>query len=157
MLASTHNRFTRKPAVKKIILRVLIATILCLPVMLAEARPLDQIKSAIATPTLMERGRSSRMDVIYRHDKHVSVKCLTCHHKILPERDVFLSCSGAAPCHTGADLADRTDKSYYQALHRLDSKHSCRGCHVAASAEKPGLGGCQTCHAVLPDDRAANR
>jgi hypothetical protein len=127
----------------------LLATILCLSVLLAEARPLEQIKAAIAAPTLMQNGRSSRMHVVYRHDKHLSANCLTCHHKGLPEQDVFLSCADAA-CHPDADLAARTEKSYYLALHRLDSQRSCRGCHLTASAKYPGLDGCQTCHSALP-------
>ena len=135
---------------------VLLATILCLSVTLAEAR-LDDIKAAVAKPILMKNGRSSRMHVVYPHDQHLSASCMSCHHKRLPERDAFMSCSADASCHPNTDVADRTDKSYYLAMHRLDSKISCRGCHVAESAKYPGLGGCETCHTALPGNGAEYR
>jgi hypothetical protein len=80
-----------------------------------------------------------------------------------PERNVFVSCAGAASCHANTNLANRTGKSYYRALHDPDSKFSCRGCHTAESAKQPGLvrlDGCQTCHTAMPpqpDDAAINR
>lgn len=142
---------------KTIALRVLLAATLCLPVMLpvirAEARPLEQTKAAIAAPILIEHGRSSRMHVVYRHDKHLHISCLTCHHKMSPEQDVFVSCNSGSTCHPNTDISDRASKSYYQALHRLDSQRSCRGCHVAEKAKYPSLDGCQTCHSALPEDR----
>ncbi|MDR2726903.1 MAG: cytochrome c3 family protein [Deltaproteobacteria bacterium] len=142
---------------KTSLLCVLLATVLCLSVIFAEARPLEEIKTAIASPTLLDYGRSSRMHVIFRHDRHVAFNCLTCHHKMSTERNVFLPCADAPSCHPDTNVASRTSKSYYLALHRLDSERSCLGCHVTESARFPRLDGCQTCHSALLDDRMQNR
>lgn len=140
---------------RKCLFRTLVAVILCfsaVPVLTAGARPLEQTKAAISGPIVIEQTKSGRMHVVFRHDKHLQVSCLTCHHKMTAEQDVFVSCNFGSNCHSNTDIADRSPKSYFLAMHTLNSKRSCRGCHAMRVDDYPRLDGCQTCHAAVPPE-----
>ena len=98
----------------------------------------------------ISNGPLPRMHVVFPHAKHKEVGCMTCHHKMTADEEVFVSCNAGPGCHPNTAVADRSKKSYFLAIHRLDSKHSCRGCHTAKQAEYPRLADCQTCHSALP-------
>lgn len=135
---------------KKKVLPLLFVFCFCIPVLSAYARPVEQLQTLIDAPMDISNGPLPRMHVVFQHAKHAEVSCLTCHHKMTAEQDIFVACNTAPGCHTHTEAADRSNKSYFLAIHRLDSDHSCRGCHMAKSAERPRLAGCQTCHSALP-------
>lgn len=116
------------------------------PVLSAHARTHEETRMIIENPRLIERADSPRMHVVFPHLAHKELGCRTCHHEMTPERRVYLSCADNAACHNGMDLADRSDKSYYLALHDTSADRSCLGCHAKKAVERPGLDTCTTCH-----------
>lgn len=111
----------------------------------AEALTPERMRELMEQPILMQHTESSRMHVVFRHDTHLSVSCMTCHHVMTATREVFTSCSDTAACHDKMDIGDRSSRSYFVAIHHPNSIRSCRGCHIR-NVEDPELKGCSACH-----------
>lgn len=84
-------------------------------------------------------GTATQGTVTMSHAKHAKLKCEDCHHK-MKENPKDMKCTN---CHN--DLKEKKgDKSYYNAFHAMQSKHSCIGCHKEM---KSGPTACNKCHA----------
>lgn len=118
------------------------------PFLPAQGRTLHEMRQIVENPRLVQRTDSPRMHVVFPHAPHKQYGCRTCHHEMTPERKVYVSCSQNAACHNQMDVADRSSRSYFQAMHDVSSGHSCLGCHTQKAAERPGLAGCNHCHQV---------
>lgn len=123
-----------------------IALLALSPVLSAHARTHEETRQIIENPRLIKRADSPRMHVVFPHLAHKELGCRTCHHEMTPERRVYVSCSKNAACHNSTDIADRSKKSYFLAMHDTSSTRSCLGCHKTKIAEQPGLDTCTTCH-----------
>lgn len=123
-----------------------IALMTLAPVLSAHARTLRETRQIVENPRLIERADSPRMHVVFPHQAHKELGCRACHHEMTPERQVYVSCAENAACHNGMDLADRSNKGYYWAMHNTSTERSCLGCHTQKAAERPGLDTCTTCH-----------
>ena len=113
--------------------------------MAAEARTLYEVRQIIETPKAIENAQSRLMHPVFPHEVHKELGCRTCHHNMTEDRQVYIKC---VTCHDKTDIADRSKMSYFLAMHRLDSDHSCAGCHDKKAAENPKLKGCQSCHSL---------
>jgi len=116
----------------------------CLPAVGADQPTPYEIKQVRKAPVIMDVAKHPRMHVSFDHQKHNGISCFTCHHKQV-EGFALLSCSYKG-CHTDTDRKSRSAGSYFQAMHRKDSNHSCLGCHTLQAEKRPELAGCQTCH-----------
>ena len=95
-------------------------------------------------PMLLDAGSSKRMEVIFNHSSHKSVKCRTCHHEGLPGNR-YAPCTNEE-CHALKGAAERDPMSVYMAYHAPDTDRSCYGCHKSLAGKYPGFKGCQPCH-----------
>ncbi|MEW6265630.1 MAG: sulfate respiration complex hexadecaheme cytochrome HmcA [Thermodesulfobacteriota bacterium] len=85
-------------------------------------------------------GQVLKMEpVAFDHQAHEGYNntCRVCHHAALD------SC---AACHTLAGSKDGRYLQLERAMHRLDSRQSCQGCHLANQASR----NCAGCHAAPP-------
>ncbi|MFZ5427010.1 MAG: cytochrome c3 family protein [Thermodesulfobacteriota bacterium] len=110
----------------------------CLPAIFAADAPKGDMELKVPAG-----ATATKAPVKFSHEKHKAVDCKGCHHK--ESKD--MKCSGAG-CHDNLDPADKTsDKSFYMAFHKGDSKKSCVGCHKEAKAGgKNAPIACNACH-----------
>ena len=116
---------------------------------LAESDPVTpEIKAIIDQPLQMQHTAKEKRHVVFSHTAHQQLDCVFCHHKPVAEK-TFASCT-AQGCHDNFDRKDKSEHSYYQAIHKRDSEKSCAGCHrkLAKSSEafKEKFRGCTPCH-----------
>lgn len=100
----------------------------------------------------LKMEKSGKKVVIFNHSTHKAAKCGDCHHPVNGKED-FRPCSTAG-CHDVMGQKDKSERSYYQSMHKLkENKHqSCLSCHKTAAGEdkdkKKELTGCakSKCH-----------
>ncbi|MDL2315747.1 cytochrome c3 family protein [Desulfovibrio sp. OttesenSCG-928-A18] len=96
--------------------------------------------------------KSGKKEVVFNHSTHKAESCATCHHPVDGKED-YRPC-GTEGCHDITGTADKSQRSYNQAMHKKkDNKHqSCVSCHEKAAgddkAKKKELAGCakSKCH-----------
>ena len=68
-------------------------------------------------------------NVVFNHSAHKKADCKECHHT-WDGAGAVKKCSDAG-CHDSLDKADKSVKSYYQAMHQKGGKQStCLSCHT---------------------------
>ena len=86
--------------------------------------------------------------VIFSHDTHYGFDCTACHHTWdgMAE-DMGGKCSSSG-CHGKSEGISKKLDSTYNAYHNINSKRSCKGCHMAQkkAGEPYGPIGCSNCH-----------
>ncbi|MEW5775058.1 MAG: cytochrome c3 family protein [Thermodesulfobacteriota bacterium] len=76
----------------------------------------------------------TQKSVVFNHSTHKKVDCKDCHHE-WDGAGAVKKCSDAG-CHDVMDKADKSVKSYYQAMHNKKAKVStCVSCHDAEAAK----------------------
>ncbi len=118
---------------------------------LAFAAPTAQRPEAPAEDITMSR---SNRNVVFKHSTHTKDDCVACHHLVNDKED-YRPCA-TPECHDviGEGGKNKTERSYYQALHKGKGKHeSCNACHRKAAAADAELkkrlpSGCKekSCH-----------
>ena len=107
-----------------------------------------EMKALIAQPMQMDHTANTKRHVTLSHTAHQQIDCVFCHHKPV-DGNAFVSCT-VSGCHDNFDRKDKSEHSYYQAIHRRNSEKSCRGCHKKMSqtseALKEKFRGCSPCH-----------
>ncbi len=91
----------------------------------------------------LDAPMKNRMDFVpFNHKFHEEAQdtCRVCHHQ---------SISKCSECHTLKGSEDGTGVSLEQAMHKMDRKQSCLGCHEMKKQDKS----CAGCHAVLSKNR----
>lgn len=129
--------------------RLLLVAIFCmtaalvLPAVAAQPEPpADGIKM----------NKSGKKEVVFNHSTHTSAECNVCHHPV-EGKDDYRPCSSEG-CHDITGTADKSTKSYNQALHKKKGAkfQTCVSCHEATAgddkAKKKELAGCSKskCH-----------
>lgn len=95
-------------------------------------------------PILLDAGAVKRMEVIFNHSTHKSVKCRICHHMGLPGNR-YAPCTNEE-CHALKGAAERNPMSVYMAYHAPYTDRSCYGCHKSLADKYPAFRGCKPCH-----------
>lgn len=108
-----------------------------------------EIKEQLKKPIIMENGQKRK--VTFNHDTHESIECTVCHHKALEDGSIYVSCASKG-CHDIMDRKDKSEHSYFLAIHKKDTDKSCLGCHQKLASENPELKkifiGCKPCHST---------
>lgn len=106
--------------------------------------PRKQPNTVLLSPKLPAEADKARpltmFPVAFNHELHEQKtdSCQSCHHKTLKQ-----SCTD---CHTLQGSEDGGFVSLERAMHAVDSKHSCVGCHN----ELKNAPSCAGCHAAMP-------
>jgi hypothetical protein len=91
----------------------------------------------------LDKPDSNRMDFVgFNHKGHENYNdtCRVCHHKAM---------SACNTCHTVEGTKESKGITLEQAMHKIDSKQSCTGCHEALQHEV----NCAGCHGFLSKNR----
>lgn len=106
---------------KKLFACFVVAACVCafaLPNLYAVDAPADGIK--------MDK---TSMPVTFNHSTHTKEDCRFCHHKASEDMTDIKSCS-AEGCHDVLDRKDKSEKSYYKAMHgNHKTIPTCVSCH----------------------------
>lgn len=95
----------------------------CAVAAMAAQAPADGLKMA-----------KTSKNVVFNHSAHKASDCKECHHT-WDGAGAIKKCSDAG-CHDVFDKADKSVKSYYQAMHNKKAKLStCVSCHTDAAAK----------------------
>ncbi len=116
---------------KTLLVCMLTAALVCayaLPNLIAADAPADGLKMD-KTPK----------PVVFNHSTHKDDKCTDCHHSAEDAANPK-KCSSAG-CHDVMGKEDKSEKSYYQAMHKMTATKvkSCLACHkekAGADVEK---------------------
>ena len=101
---------------------------ICVSECLAESTAVTpEIKAIIDQPMQMQHAANEKRHVTFPHAAHQQIDCVFCHHKPVGDK-TFVSCA-VQGCHDNFDRKDKSEHSYYQAIHKRDSEKSCAGCH----------------------------
>lgn len=107
--------------------------------------------SASNAPDGLKMAKTKK-PVTFNHSTHKSAKCADCHHKSGGDESKIKACS-AAGCHDNMNKKDKSDASYYKAMHgKGKTISSCVSCHKKTAgkdkAMKKKLAGCKksVCH-----------
>ncbi|HIU17933.1 MAG TPA: cytochrome c3 family protein [Candidatus Avidesulfovibrio excrementigallinarum] len=122
---------------------------MCVAECLAEpAQVTPEMQALIAQPMKLQHTANEKRHVTLSHTAHQQYDCVFCHHKPVGD-NAFVSCA-VQGCHDNLDRKDKSERGYYQAVHKRDSEKSCVGCHrkLAQSSEefKEKFKGCAPCH-----------
>ena len=107
-----------------------------------------EMKARIAQPMQIQHVANEKRHVTLSHTAHEQYDCVFCHHKPVGD-NAFVSCASQG-CHDNLDRKDKSERGYYQAIHKRDSEKSCAGCHKklaqTSDALKEKFRGCTPCH-----------
>ena len=133
---------------KRVALCALIAAGFCLPAF-AATEPTPEMKALIEKPMNMDRTPTEKRHMVFNHSSHAKVDCAFCHHKAAESGTPYVGCAEKG-CHDILDRKDKSEHSYYQAIHKKKVDKSCVGCHQKLAADNADLKakfkGCNPCH-----------
>jgi hypothetical protein len=100
------------------------------------------------------KADTNNLKVEFNHSTHLDYACTECHHTWDEAGGEDPKSCASPGCHDAMDKRDKTEHSYYKAIHnmRAEEIQSCVSCHRDAAGDdrekKKELAGCRgsVCH-----------